>query len=430
MFHPFEVSTGAGLGGRLRGRVLLAAVSGGADSTAMLAALAALRPKNGFILHCLHVDHGIRPPAESRGDAEFVKELCKKLEVPCRVTRVYPGRIAAAAKKWGAGLEAAARIYRRRAWNREARRLGAAFILTAHTRDDLLETVLMRILRGAGPGGLAAMPARRGRLVRPLLDISRAEVLRYLEEKGLPHRSDSTNADTRFLRNSIRHDLVPLLDDRFPRWRGRLAALGETQRLAADFFAAEAAARLPWEKTAGKRELRTGADNFFAQPPIIREEALFLGIDKQFPRAGKGGAENPVPVKRSNLRMFSRGDCTALDLGFCRIRKTASHVVISGKGGGIHEAGFSLLIKEPGLYKLKGVTIELLPGFNPCDENAAAGGFFVSLPLVFRRSGGDHGEVHCEFHGNGGGGFDGIYYCKVSRVPYHTGGIDVQRSKK
>jgi tRNA(Ile)-lysidine synthase len=110
--------------------------------------------------------------------------------------------------------------------------------------------------------------------------------------------------------------------------------------------------------------------------------------------------------------MFSRGNCTALDLGFCRIRKTASHVVISGRGGGIHEAGFSLLIKEPGLYKLKGVTIELLPGFIR-GEGAAAGGFFVSLPLVFRRSGGDD---HLEFHGKENGGFNGIYYCKVSRT--------------
>jgi tRNA(Ile)-lysidine synthase len=222
-------------------------------------------------------------------------------------------------------------------------------------------------------------------LIRPLLDISRAEVLRYLAEKGLPHRTDSTNADNRFLRNSIRHYLVPLLDERFPRWRGSLGALGETQRLTADFHAAEAVFRLPWEKTAGK-EFRTGTDNFFSQPPIIREEALFLGIDKLLSPAGKDGAENPVPVKRSNLRSFSRGDCTALDLGFCRIRKTASHVVISGGRPGAHEAGFSLLIKEPGLYKLERVTIELLPGYYLKDEEAAAKGFFVSLPLVFRRS--------------------------------------------
>jgi tRNA(Ile)-lysidine synthase len=389
MLHPFEVSAGAGLGNYPRGTVFLAAVSGGADSTAMLAALTALRPTEGFVLHCLHVDHGIRPPAESRGDAEFVKELCKKLEVPCRVISIRPGKIAAAAKKRGIGIEAAARLYRRRAWNREARRLGAAFILTAHTRDDLLETILMRFLRGSGPAGLAAMPAGNGRLIRPLLTISRAGVLRYLEEKGFSHRTDSTNGDDRFLRNSIRNHLVPLLDDRFPRWKGCLGALGETQRLTAEFLASEAADRIFWEKLNNGKQLRTGADHFFSQPPIIREEALFLGIDKLLAPAGKGRAENPVPVKRPNLRKFSRGE-GALDLGFCRIRNTGSHVVISGEGAGT-EAGFSLLIKAPGLYKLKGVTFELLPGFSSTKDTAvkdtaAEGGFFVSLPVVFRRS--------------------------------------------
>ncbi|MDR2257632.1 MAG: tRNA lysidine(34) synthetase TilS [Treponema sp.] len=384
MLHPFEVSAGAGLGNHPKGTVFLAAVSGGADSTAMLTALAALRPQGEFVLHCLHVDHGIRPPAESRGDADFVEDLCKKLEVPCRVISVYPGKIAAAAKKSGAGIEAAARLYRRRAWNREARRVGADYILVAHTRDDLLETALMRILRGSGPAGLAAMPARRGRILRPLLELSRAGVLRYLEEKGVPHRTDSTNKDTRFLRNSIRNFLVPLLDDRFPRWRGCLGALGETQRLTADFLIAEAASRIPWEKFRRGRELRTRADNFFSQPPIIREEALFLGINKLRSPAGKGKAEHPVPVKRSNLRKFSRGE-RALDLGFCRIRNTASQVVISGEPGG-RETGFSLLIKAPGLYKLKGVTIELLPGFPSTEDEDGAGGFFVSLPVVFRRS--------------------------------------------
>jgi tRNA(Ile)-lysidine synthase len=385
MLTSFEVSVAAGLGNFPRGAVFLAAVSGGADSTAMLTALAALRPKEGFALHCLHVDHGIRPPAESRGDAEFAEELCKKLDVPCRVVSIFPGKIAAAAKKQGIGIEAAARIYRRRAWNREARRTGAAFILVAHTRDDLLETALMRMLRGAGPAGLAAMPVRRGRIIRPLLELSRAEALRYLAEKRFPYRTDSTNADNRFLRNSIRNHLVPLLDGRFPRWKGCLAALGETQRLTADFLAAEAELRIPWEEREKGRDLRTGADNFFSQSLIIREEALFWGIDKLRSPAGRGRAENPVPVKRLSLRKFSRGEYAALDLGFCRIRKTGSQVIISGTDKTAQEAGFSLLIKAPGLYKLKGVVVEFSPEVYSAGHEGAEEGFVVSLPVVLRR---------------------------------------------
>jgi tRNA(Ile)-lysidine synthase len=374
--HPFEAAVAAVLGTCSRGKVFLASVSGGADSTAMLAALAVLGPELGFTLHCLHVDHGIRPPAESRGDGEFTAALCEKFKIPCRMALVPPGRIAGAAKKLGLGLEAAARLYRRRAWGREARRTGADAILTAHTRDDLLETALMRVLRGSGPAGLAAMPVRRGRLLRPLLELSRADVLRYLEDRALPYRIDSSNRDNRFFRNALRNRLIPLLDDLYPRWRDRLFALAETQRLTADFLAAEAAARVHWKAAGGG--LRTGAAEFFALPPILREEALFRGIDVFL-----AGTENPRPVKRSNIRKFSRGG-GALDLGPCGVRKTAARVILSPPPGKVREAGFSLLIKEPGLYKLGGVRFEVLPGLHTGDREAGKG-FCAALPLLVRR---------------------------------------------
>jgi tRNA(Ile)-lysidine synthase len=394
MVNSFEAAAAASLGNCPGGEVFLAAVSGGADSTAMLAALVAVRPGAGFVLHCIHVDHGIRPPEESRGDADFVVELCEKLAVPCRIISIPPGKIADAAKKWGMGMEAAARYYRRRAWNREARRIGASAILVAHTRDDLLETVLMRVLRGSGPAGLAAMPARRGRILRPLLELGRAGVLRYLEEKNISYRTDRTNADNRFFRNAIRNRLVPLLDDLFPRWRGCLQNLAETQRLAADFLAAEAERRIRWEERAG--ELRAGAEGFFSRPAILREEALFLGIDRLlagapgFPggEAGKAGTGNPPRVKRRNLRRFSRGDCAALDLGRCRVRRTHSRVILAVAEPGVRETGFSLLIKAPGSYNLRGAFIEVLPGLGAGRQETADRGFYAALPLALRSSSG------------------------------------------
>jgi tRNA(Ile)-lysidine synthase len=386
--NPFEASVAAALGNDSRGRVFLAAVSGGADSTAMLCALAVLRREMGFTLYCLHVDHGIRPEAERRGDGEFTAELCEKRGIPCRIAVIPPGRIAGAAKRLGSGLEAAARIYRRRAWNREARRIVADAILVAHTRDDLLETALMRILRGVGPAGLAAMPARRGRILRPLLELDRAGVLRYLAEKNVPHRIDSSNGDNRFFRNALRNRLIPLLDELSPRWRGALQNMAETQRLAADFLAAEAAGRIRWETAGDGRELRTGAADFFALPPILREEALFRGIDLLCRSGGlpRRRGRNIRPVKRSNIRKFSGGDRAALDLGPCRVRKGPAQVILSAAGGKSREAGFSLLIKAPGLYKLGGVTFELFRAFNNKDRETAGPGFFVSLPLILRRA--------------------------------------------
>jgi tRNA(Ile)-lysidine synthase len=426
----FEAATAAGLGTWPGGTIFLVTVSGGADSTAMLAALGALRDRSGpksaaaFELYCLHVEHGIRPADESQGDALAVKALCADLGIPCRVVSIAPGRIARIAKERGIGIEAAARLYRHRAWNREARRIGAAAILVAHTRDDALETTLMRFLRGSGPAGLAAMPRSRGMILRPILDRRRAEVLAYLAERGLPYRTDSTNADPVFLRNRIRHKLIPCLDEFFPQWRRTLPELAETQRMAADFLAGEAAARLPWEWEAspGSRSLEghcvpehgsLNAHDFFSQPPIIREEALFVALDRI--KGRKGEALQDRQPRRRSLRLFTGEALTSLDLGFALLKQDHGRITISPGRREKEETGFSLLIKGPGVYKLKGLTIRAFSiGREPTGKETAARefaekasavplmgipsgedistgempaglGFFAGLPLALRR---------------------------------------------
>ena len=343
----------------------LATVSGGADSTAMLAGLAALREKArsectaGFVLHCIHVEHGIRPAEESCGDARAVEALCKKLDVPCKVVTIPPGKIAAFAGKGGPGIEGAARIFRHRAWNAEARRLGTDKILTAHTLDDLLENLLMRILKGAGPAGLAPMPMSRGRVLRPLLDMSRQDVLAYLEEKGLPYRTDSTNIDTRFFRNRVRRQLVPFLDTAFPFWRKTIMALAETQALTAQFLAAECGKCLPWIREGSMLKLRE--EDFYKAPPVLREEALFSAADLLAAKKPSGKRRKLVP-KRSAIRSAVGNDAvkqTAQDLGPVRFERKNAFITVSKASCGLGKKGFSLLIKEPGLYTLKGKVLGL-----------------------------------------------------------------------
>jgi tRNA(Ile)-lysidine synthase len=386
----FEEAVFRQLGAVIReGSRLLAAVSGGADSTAMLAALAALRRDAGFHLFCLHVDHGIRPREESRGDARWVQKLCASLEVPFRLVSIPPGRVAETARERGAGLEGAARLYRHAAWNREARRIRAEWILTAHTRQDLLETILMRFLRGAGPAGLAGMPRFRGRLFRPLLDQDRPAVLRYLEERNLSFRTDSTNGDNRFLRNRIRNRLIPVLDELFPFWQRSLLALGETQGLAASFITGLARSKLPWT-AAGSRTLALARENFFAEPEIVREEALFLAADR-LKEAGQGAGEagfspdraprrDAGAPRREVIRFFARGGIPALDAGPLRLEDRGDRILALPRGDFLYEAGFSRLIKAPGRYKLRGFIIETgSPG-------EGKKGFFARLPLILRRN--------------------------------------------
>jgi len=412
--NSFEASVKAALDGRPRGTLFLAAVSGGADSTAMLAALVALRRKTGFRLRVLHVEHGIRPPEESREDAKAVVELCRNLKVSCRVVSFPPGCISRAGIEWGLGTEAAARFFRHRAWNREARRIGAARILVAHTRDDLLETCLIGILRGSGPAGLALMPRERGRILRPLLDLSRADVLAFLEGRGIPFRTDSTNGDTRFLRNRIRHKLVPYLDGLFPSWRNSLIGLAETQALTAAFISAEVQKRLPWKP--GEDGLWIDADAFMTEPPIIQEEGIFLAAD-MLASEGARGTCGRVPRRKSLRKLLKelrrapkstqiRGCAAAGDLGQIRLETRDNKVKVRKAQPCNVEWGFSLLIDGPGLYTLKGnrgsggyghlkIKAESLEqgvmdsamDFTEYEETCGSlkkNSFFASLPVVFR----------------------------------------------
>ncbi|MDR2404714.1 MAG: tRNA lysidine(34) synthetase TilS [Spirochaetaceae bacterium] len=391
--NDFESAVASGLGDLPGGTVLLAAVSGGADSTAMLAALAALQGRGDWRLRCIHVEHGIRPAPESRGDARAVREFCRSLDIPCRVVSIAPGRVAETAKKRGLGIEGAARLFRHAAWNREALRIGAASVLVAHTRDDLLETLLMRILRGSGPRGLAGMPRRSGLVLRPLLDLSRADVFRYLARRQIPYRVDSTNADPAYLRNRIRLRLIPLLDECFPHWRRSLMGLAETQALTADFLEAEAVRRIPWQPAGAdvlwSPVLTVSRALFFAQPGIIREEALLLAAD-QLPGEQRGGDAPDGPHKmpggprRRSVRLFAGGNFRAMDLGPVRIGTEGDLLALSLPGKGRGERGFSLLIKAPGRYTLEGLTIEA--GIPESGETRGGAGFFAAFPLVLRSS--------------------------------------------
>jgi tRNA(Ile)-lysidine synthase len=182
---------------------VLVGVSGGPDSVALLHALVLLRSEHALRLTVCHVHHGLRPEADR--DAVFVEALAGRLGCPARVVRVEVPR------GGGRSPEEAARLARHAALARVARVTGASRIALGHTADDQVETVFMRILEGAGPRGLAGIPVRRGRIVRPLLDVDRATVQAHLAAHGLESVDDATNRDTKFLRNRVRHELLPLL---------------------------------------------------------------------------------------------------------------------------------------------------------------------------------------------------------------------------
>ncbi len=209
----------AGSGRGVPERTLVVALSGGADSVALLDALVALQKRRGLRLVAAHLDHGLRP--ESADDARFCEELCARLGVSIRIGHAD---VRARAERERRGIEAAGRRERYAFLRRIRSEEGAFALATAHNRDDQAETLLLRLLRGSGRVGLGAMRARTRGVVRPLLEVSRQEVLTHLETRGLSWREDATNADRTLVRNRVRHELLPYLESRFnPRVKEVLA---------------------------------------------------------------------------------------------------------------------------------------------------------------------------------------------------------------
>ncbi len=205
---------------------LVLAVSGGADSMALLHGAINLVRTSAcrWQLTVAHLDHGLR--SDSADDATFVADEAAALGLPCEVGHAD---VAALARAEGRSIEDAGREARYRFLERVAP--DGALIVTAHTADDAAETVLLNLLRGSGLAGVRGIPGRRGRIVRPLLH-QRCTILRdLLERTGIAHRDDPSNEDPAYLRNRVRGELLPLMEDLRA---GAVERIGQFARLAAD----------------------------------------------------------------------------------------------------------------------------------------------------------------------------------------------------
>jgi tRNA(Ile)-lysidine synthase len=195
------------------------AVSGGADSVALLR----LMKETSYDLEVAHFDHALRET--SHEDANFVKALCKKLKLPFHTERVDVAKVAKE-RKWN--LEDAARRLRYSFLTRIAKQVEAEAVLTAHTLDDQAETVLMQLLRGAAH--LTGMREVQGNVIRPLLDVSRKELLEHLSTINQDYRTDESNFDTTKTRAWLRHEILPRLETHYPHIKQTLAELALLQR--------------------------------------------------------------------------------------------------------------------------------------------------------------------------------------------------------
>ena len=215
-----------------RGRRLLIALSGGADSVALAVMLAEAREAYDLTLFAAHVDHGIR--AESAEDASFCRDLCEKLDIPFHCARLD---LAAESQRLHVGLETLARQRRYAYLRATLNDLGCDFITLAHHMDDQAETVLMHLARGAGAEGVSGMREMCGPLYRPLLKYRKAELADYLRERGFGWQEDATNRVADNPRNALRLNVIPEIERWYPQFVRAVSRFSLTSQAEGDLMA-------------------------------------------------------------------------------------------------------------------------------------------------------------------------------------------------
>jgi tRNA(Ile)-lysidine synthase len=303
------------------------ALSGGADSVALLLALREVADGDGFrVVGAAHLNHQLRG-ADADADERFCRDLAAGIDLPIEIERVDVGRLA---RETASSLEHAAHVARYAFFDRAARRLDATAVAVAHTRDDQAETFLLRLLRGAGPRGLSGMHPRAGLVVRPLIETSRSDTREFLRARHIAFREDASNADLAIPRNRIRHELLPLLDARFSPGivdvLDREAAIAREDAQYLDDAARAVAARL---LSKGARDVALDAEALLSQPPAVARRVIRLA---QQMAAGPDEFIGFDAVEA--VRRFAVSKSTGqLDLPGHRVNRRGGSIVLTGSRG-------------------------------------------------------------------------------------------------
>jgi tRNA(Ile)-lysidine synthase len=301
---------------------VVAAVSGGSDSVAMLFLLRDLHSRGALVLDAVaHLNHCIRPDADD--DEMFCRALAERLGLPFESARVDVPAQARASKQ---SLELAGRLARRAFLDDVRRRRGAEGIATAHTEDDQAETVLLRLMRGAGSRGLAGIAPCRDRRLRPMLCATRRELQDDLTARGESWREDTTNADLTHLRNRVRHQLLPYLEEHFnPSARRALARTADVVRAEDEALARLAAAATVSIVRRDDRGVFIDGRLLRAQPEAIARRVAIFALNL-------AGASSPEHDEVAAILDATAGEVSAIDLSGVRAEHFAGNVVLVPSG--------------------------------------------------------------------------------------------------
>lgn len=375
---------------------MIVAFSGGADSTALLTLLA----RRGCTrVRAVHIRHNIRPDAELDQEETIVRRIAAMLQMPLDIVALGRGEVEQRAHQLHCGVEAAARTLRYAVLRTQALQHGSSFVLTGHHADDDAETRLLALVRGGSPGALRGIrfsrwldAEHRISVVRPLLDISRAELVEYLGQAGLPWSEDSSNQERIYTRNRIRISLMPLLDREFPNWRRTLGSLGDRVAEEHDCLLRQARQLADQQISMRDNGLCLNRDAFLQVQPALRnlmlqEAMLHLGapagrlwrLAKVLDKAIVAGEET---ISLSGVSMHRDGQAIMLSATRRNIRRERMTRLDF-----LQEDRYFLILKQEGEYHAPGFACTLAAAEPEEHSLTTLQGF---LPLVVRnREAGD-----------------------------------------
>lgn len=360
---------------------MAAAVSGGADSVALLRLLLEARGELGIVLSVAHFHHGIRG-GDADSDAQFVAGLAKQHGLPLELGR---GDAPAYAKQQGCSLETAARDLRHKFFAELVQQGKADVVATAHTLDDQAETVLMRLLRGAGTRGLSGIfPSQpENFVIRPLLAFRRSAVEAYLQSLGQAWREDESNRDLKHSRNRVRHQVMPLLQSELnPNLQQTLANMAETARAEEDFWRAEVDKLLPFVLLPGK-PVRGGGraastfgglpqavnlDMLLKQPLALQRRLLRRWMEEQNIETDSGHVESALQVARRQAHSCELPGGWQLSRSFRELRL--------GSAAAEKFAGYEFDLPVPGSVRMMNIVVHVR-----LEEQPAKGASYNSAVL-------------------------------------------------
>lgn len=257
---------------------IIIAFSGGPDSTALLHCLFYLKQEWSLTLFCAYLDHGLRTQTEIQKEIYHIKKTVQLLDLDILIHHYKPGELAEQARLCKQSPEEVARDTRYKFLHSLLNQYECNYIALGHTFDDQIETMLMRIFQGSGLAGLTGISEKRDKLLRPLLNCTRQEILNYLSGENITYFTDSSNKSIRFLRNKVRHKLIPAIHKVFPGFKKALSQFHTKMNYAYDYIQPQINKQLIWNTTA--KGLRVPIKEFLQAPPIIRLYSIYWHINK------------------------------------------------------------------------------------------------------------------------------------------------------